>query len=103
MDAQLLIAGFIASHTLLLLCFKLGIRKVLGYDAAFDIAATVLLLWMFEGTYSGMIAASFGGLVISVELWILKYYLGYEILLFDPEQRRLVWITHYGKRKRDRV
>ena len=97
MNIELLIAGFIASHTLLLLCFKLGIRKVLGYDAAVDIVATVMLLWMFEGTYSGMIAASFGGLVISVELWILKRHLGYEILLFDPKERRLRWTRHDPK------
>lgn len=92
MSIELLLAGLIASHTLLLICFKLGIRRVLGYDVVFDIAATLLLLWMFSGTYSGMIAASIGGLVITAELWVLKRYLGYEKLEYVNKELR--WTRH---------
>jgi hypothetical protein len=77
---------------LLFICFKLGIRRVLGYDALFDIFATLLLLWMFEGTYSGMIAASIGGLVITAELWVLKKRLGYERLEYKNGELR--WTHH---------
>lgn len=98
MDIQLFVAGFIAAHTLLIMCFKLGIRKVLGYDAIVDIAATILLLWMFQGTYSGMMAGAFGGLVISIELAILKKWLGYEVLTFDPETKTFHWVKHHVER-----
>lgn len=95
MSIELLLAGFIAAHTLLLLCFKLGIRRVLGYDAVVDIFATLLLLWMFQGTYSGMVAGAAGGLVISVELALLKRWLGYETLTYDPEERKFYWVKHH--------
>lgn len=98
MDIQLFIAGFIAAHTILLLCFKMGIRRVLGYDAVVDILATVLLLWMFQGTYSGMVAGAAGGLIISIELALLKKYLGYEVLTFDPETKTFHWIKHHVER-----
>ena len=99
MSLELLLAGFIAAHTLLLLCFKLGIRRVLCFDAAVDIFATLFLIWMFEGTFSGVMAGAAGGLVISLELMALKRWLGYERPVFDVDNKTIFWERVDGKQK----
>lgn len=72
------LAGTIAAFGLLFLAFKLGWRKVVAYDIFFDILITSVLMTMFAGTYSGMIAAMFGGLLVSVILFALKQFVAYE-------------------------
>ncbi len=82
---DIIYAGLIAAVAMIFLFFKLGIRKVLGYDAIVDIAFTGLLAWMLAGTFSGMMTALIGGAVLSIFLLITKKFLGYE---------RLVWKDH---------
>lgn len=68
----MLTAGIIAAAGLLFLVFKLGIRRVISYDLAFDIAITAVLMVSLAGTFSGMMAALLGGLIVSVTLYIMK-------------------------------
>jgi len=68
----MIFAGLLSALGLLFLLFKFGVRRIITYDIPLDIAVTGLLMYMFAGTYSGMIAAMFGGLVISVVLYIMK-------------------------------
>ena len=56
------LTGLIAALGMLFLLFKFGIKKVIHYDIFFDIAITGFLLFSFAGTYSGMMAAMFGGM-----------------------------------------
>lgn len=65
-------AGLLSAVGLLVLIFKLNIRRIITYDIPIDIAVTALLMYLFAGTYSGMIAAMVGGLVVSVTLFIMK-------------------------------
>ena len=58
------IAGLLSALGLLFLIFKFGIRRVISYDIPVDIAVTLLLMYVFAGTYSGMMAAMVGGLVV---------------------------------------
>jgi hypothetical protein len=60
----MIIAGLLSAMGLLVLLFKFGIRRILAYDIAIDIAATGLLMYLF--------AAMVGGLVISVTLFVMK-------------------------------
>ena len=66
------LAGIIAALGLLFLVLKLGVKKVLGYDILIDIGITSLLMWSLAGTYSGMMAALIGGLIVSIVLFIMK-------------------------------
>lgn len=66
------LAGLLSALGLLLLIFKLGIRRIIAYDIVIDIAVTSLLMLSLAGTYSGMIAALTGGLFVSIVLWVLK-------------------------------
>ena len=68
----MMLAGILAGLGLLLLIFKIGLRKIIAYDIVIDIAVTSLLMVSLAGTYSGMIAALIGGLFVSVVLWVLK-------------------------------
>ena len=68
----MIVAGIIAALGLLFLVLKLGIKKVIGYDIVIDIGITSLLMYSLAGTYSGMMAALIGGLIVSVILFIMR-------------------------------
>ncbi len=68
----MIFAGLLSALGLLVLIFKFGIRRVIAYDIPIDIAITGLLMYLFAGTYSGMIAAMVGGLIVSITLFALK-------------------------------
>jgi len=77
------IAGLLSALGLLFLIFKFGIRRVVSYDIPIDVAVTGFLMWAFAGTYSGMMAAMIGGLVVSVVLYLLKRTIVREVLVFE--------------------
>ena len=74
------IAGLLSALGLLFLIFKFGIRRVISYDIPVDIAVTLLLMYVFAGTYSGMMAAMVGGLIVSITLFIMKRTMVREVL-----------------------
>jgi len=94
----MLLAGVIAAAGLLFLVFKLGMRKVVGYDIVFDILITAVLMASFAGTYSGMVAALFGGLLVSIILFIMKKTMHHEKIHYvktnDFPYRGFTWKTH---------
>lgn len=70
-----------SSAALFVLLIKLNIRRVLGYDAAFDVAMTIVLVTSFSGTVTGMAAAMIAGCFMSIMLLIAKKLYGYERLV----------------------
>jgi len=68
----MIFAGLLSALGLLVLIFKFGIRRIIAYDIPIDIVSTGLLMYLFAGTYSGMIAAMVGGLIISITLFTVK-------------------------------
>jgi len=78
----MLFIGLLAGLMLLMHTFKLGMRKVLGYDLFVDLLLTGgLLTAMAEtGTASGVGIAIGGGLMLSITLYVLKQLYGYERL-----------------------
>ena len=77
------IAGLLSALGRLFQIFKFGIRRVVSYDIPIDVAVTGFLMWAFAGTYSGMMAAMIGGLVVSVVLYVLKRTIVREVLVFE--------------------
>tara|TARA_X000001382_G_scaffold130968_1_gene128308 strand:+ start:9618 stop:9953 length:336 start_codon:yes stop_codon:yes gene_type:complete len=71
-NIAMFITGILAALGLLLLIFKLGIRKVIAFDIPVDIAITSFLVMTFAGSYAGMVAALIGGLFVSVVLFVLR-------------------------------
>jgi|TARA_B110000908_G_C9964975_1_gene318553 hypothetical protein len=76
----MLSAGLLTAMGIVFLLYKVGFNKILGYDVIVDIVATLGLMYIFAGTYSGMMAAIIGGLFISVILIIAKKFVSYEKL-----------------------
>lgn len=68
----MILAGFLSALGLLFLIFKFGVRRIITYDIPIDIAVTGFLMYVFAGTYSGMLAAMIGGLIVSITLFIMK-------------------------------
>lgn len=81
-----------SAGALLALLLKLNIRRCLGYDAAIDIICTVILISAFQGTVTGMAAAMFAGVFISVVLLVIKLCVGYERLRY--EDRHFKWVRY---------
>jgi hypothetical protein len=90
------LAGIIAAAGMLFLLFKFGVRKVITYDIFFDVLITFFLMIVLAGTFSGMIAALFGGLLVSVVLFIMKRTMRHEKLSFVKTKkfpfRRWMWV-----------
>lgn len=68
----MIFAGLLSALGLLVLIFKFGVRRIIAYDIPIDICVTGLLMFLFAGTYSGMIAAMVGGLIVSITLFVMK-------------------------------
>ena len=73
-------AGIASALGILVILLQFDFRKVLGYSLIIDVTATGGLAWIFAGTFSGMMAAIFGGLTLSLILAVSKKLLGYKTL-----------------------
>jgi len=92
----MIFAGVISALSILFLLFKFGIRRVISFDIPIDISTTVLLMFLFAGTFGGMMAAMVGGLFISVVLFAMKATMTREELCVIKTKsfpyRKLRWV-----------
>jgi|TARA_B110000438_G_C15455413_1_gene496448 hypothetical protein len=92
----MVLAGTISALGLLFLLFKFGIRRVISFDIPVDIGFTALLMFLFAGTFGGMMAAMVGGLIISVTLFVMKHTMHREELTWVETKtfpyRKLRWV-----------
>jgi len=94
MAGLIVAAGVMCGATLLTAHRFMCIRKLLGYSAIVDISFTVLMFCMFMGTFSGIVAGAFGGMFMTLTLYVLKYSIGYKRL--ERRGCKLVWVLHRG-------
>jgi len=89
-------AGLLSAAGLLFLIFKFGVRRAIAFDIPLDIACTGLLMFLFAGTFGGMMAAMVGGLVVSVTLLVMKRTMTREELMLVKTKtfpyRALRWV-----------
>lgn len=76
----LLFVGLLAGLAFMLHFFKLGLKRVAGYDIQLDLFLSFALMALFHGSQGGMVVAIIGGLVISVTLRLMRWTLGYQKL-----------------------
>ena len=92
----MVLAGTISALGLLFLLFKFGIRRVITFEIPIDIGFTALLMFLFAGTFGGMMAAMVGGLIISVTLFVMKSTMTREELTWTKTKsfpyRKLRWL-----------
>lgn len=91
----MLVYGIISALALIFIFSKLNMRRVCGYDLFVDIGSSGLLMFMGTGTFSGLMAALLGGVIISLFLYAYKHTVGYDRLTihgwrsFGPTGERL--------------
>lgn len=75
-----LVAGIATVTALLMMMARTNIRRWLGYANVVDILFTFAMVVLYHGTFSGVVAASFAGVVMSLALQCLRKLLGYEYI-----------------------
>ncbi len=68
----------------------LGFKRVAGYAWLVDIALFALLLYLFNGTYAGMMTGIFAGICISVFLKSIRKTVGFEKVKMVRYEGKLV-------------
>lgn len=68
----MVLAGVLSAVGMFFLLLRIGPRFMARHATLIDILFTTSLVVMFFGTFSGMLAAALGGVILSVLLWIVK-------------------------------
>ncbi len=85
---DMIIQGIIAAITILYLCSYVGFRRIFAHAFILDIIVTGGFVYMFAGSYAGMMTGLIAGLTFSMFLRIGRR-------LFGVERVRLV--RGYGR------
>lgn len=100
---MLITPGLLTALAFFILIMKLRhntIRRLLGFDIYLDIAATVIMMVAFAGTFGGMMAAIVGGLTFSIALVLAKHIYGYDKLVWINDTEHLLptarWVSVPG-------
>lgn len=67
----------------------IGFKKVAGYAWIVDIALFALLLYLFKGTYAGMMTGIMAGLMITAFLKVFRGTVGYSKLHISRDDWRV--------------
>lgn len=65
---DMLTQGFIAAVTLIWILSYFNLRRIFNYAMVVDVSCTALLVYMFSGSYAGMMTGVIGGMLISLFL-----------------------------------
>jgi Na+(H+)/acetate symporter ActP len=76
--------------TFIFLFTYIGIRRVAGYAWVVDISVFALCIWLFKGTYAGMMTGMLSGLIITLFLKAIRRTIGYEVLRLKRDSGRLL-------------
>ena len=97
-----MVAGVMIVLTILVMMARSNIRRWLGYANFVDILFTIIMIYLFHDTFSGIVSASFAGVFMSVMLSVLKASLGYEKLKIVRTNwykgfYSIQWVSYPGK------
>jgi len=94
-------AGLISAIALFLVLARFNLRRICGYRTFIDVAATALFVYMFIGTYAGMMTGILAGACVSLMLNIMTKLYGYErarlIRMKGHVLPTLVWTATPGR------
>ncbi len=72
---ELLIFGALTGLGVIILFFRVGLRRVLSIGVAVDIVISLSLVAFFIGTFSGLMTAAVAGIVISAFLLLTRIFI----------------------------
>ncbi len=84
--ATITVAAFI------LVMWKIDIHYFTGYQITSDIVGTVLMTFLYAGTYTGMAVAVLGGFMLTIALSVQRWVFGYKVL--EGVNGKLKWQTY---------
>ena len=91
-------AALLTATTIIALFFYCDIKKVAGMAVLVDIATFIALIWLFKGTYAGMMTGMIAGLIITFFLKGVRKSVGYKKIKLHRSHGKLVpmprWIEH---------
>lgn len=59
-------------------CRVMPLRRLLGYGTALDVGFTLVIAALFFGTLTGLLVATFAGLVMAITVTCLRVLIGYD-------------------------
>jgi len=71
-------AGLITAIGVIWILSRMNLKRVAGYALFWDVVITGLLVFVFIGTYAGMMTGAFAAVIVSVFLTGVKKTLGAE-------------------------
>lgn len=89
------VAGICVVVTAFSMMARFHLLRWLAYNNVLDIAFTIAMIVMLHGTFSGIIAASFAGAVMSLALYFARYSFGYERL--ERSGWKWIWVRYPGQ------
>lgn len=93
---DMILQGFFAAATVLWLISYVGFRRAFAHAFILDIVVTGGFIWMFAGSYAGMMTGVIGGLMFSAFMRIGRRLMGVERLRFVRGYGRIfpsmVWV-----------
>lgn len=67
-----------------------NLRRIAGFGPLFDIGITLTLMWLFAGTYAGVVTGMIAGSIITLFLKGVRKTLGYEVPRFHRRRGQLL-------------
>jgi len=83
-------AGIATVVTCFIMMARSDMRKWLGYANIVDITFTVLMIYVYHETFSGVVSASIAGIFMSASLTVMRKLMGYKKLKVSFGRRYLV-------------
>lgn len=77
---MLILAGLMTVFMVFCLMARINLKRFLGYPNTVDILFTLFCLVAMHGTFSGIVAAAFAGVFMSVGLYFVRCSIGSETL-----------------------
>lgn len=96
-------AGLVSALGIILLMLRFNIKRIAGHAAFFDVTVSGLLVWMFVGTYAGMMTGLFAGVIVSAFLHLIKLSVGTERLVLRRKKGRLLPFLRWEEESRRRT
>ena len=87
---DMIIQGIIAAATVLYLVSYIGFRRVFAYAFVTDIFVTGGFIYMFAGSYAGMMTGVIAGLLFSITIRTGRHLFGIEKPRLARAQNRII-------------
>lgn len=91
-------AGIITALGIIWLICRFNVKRVAGHAGFWDIIISGFLVFIFIGTYAGMVTGALAGVIVSMFLTAIRKFAGYERLeiarLPDERVAKLRWVSH---------